>query len=156
MNWVSRLALYLSGVYLLFALLSPEAKKTDEGLSGKWIEAFRSDRRQFSALFANLLNALVYGKIITDKEGRPVDWVYLDVNDAFERMSGVKKERAIGRRVTEVFPNESKDATGWIGKIGQVALTGKAIQFESYRQSWGKWLNASVYSPHKGYFVLNL
>ena len=100
-----------------------------------------------------MLEALIYCKIITDQKSKPADWVFIDVNDAYTKLTGLKRENIIGRKVTELFPNEPKDPADWIGRYGEVALAGKPTRFESYGQSIGKWLSVSAYSPKKGFFV---
>ena len=153
-NWVSRLALYLSGVYFLIALLGRQAKvEATVSLSAKWAEAFRSDRKQIATFFSNMLDGFVYCRIITDKAGKPIDYVYLDANDAYERLVGVKRETILGKRATELFPAMEKDPADWIGIVGKVALTGEATTIENFVQYANIWIHASVYSPQKGYFV---
>lgn len=153
MNWMSRASWYLSGVFFLFALLSHETKAQDIGLADRWAQAFRADRKQFTAFFATMLNAFAYCKIVTDSVGKPVDWVYLDVNDAFERVTGFKREVVIGKRASQLHIAEQTDSEDWVGKYGHVAVTGEPTRLEGYSQSFGKWLNVSTYSPKKGFFV---
>lgn len=153
MNWTARVATYLSSVYFLIAVLSPQTQLTTEGYSGKWTEAFRADQKQLAGLFANMRESFIYCKTITDQRGKPVDWVFIDVNEAYTKLTGLTRENTIGKRVTELFPNEPKDPSDWIGRYGKVALTCEPTHFESYRQSIGKWLSVSAYSPKKGFFV---
>ena len=154
MNWLSRITIYLSGIYFIIALFSRGVEaEYDEVLSTKWAEAFRSDRQQVEALFSNMLDAFVYCKILTDKSEKPVDYVYLYVNDAYERLLGVKRETFVGKRATEVFPALKNQSINFIEVVGQVALTGEPTAFENYFDFVNKWVHASVYSPKKGYFV---
>ena len=153
MDWTARVSLFLSSVYFLIAVLSSQPKLPTEGYSGKWTEAFRADRKQIANLFANMRESFIYCKIITDQGGKPVDWVFVDVNEAYTKLISLRREDIVGKKVTELFPNEPKDPSDWIGKYGEVALTQKTIRFESYRQSIGKWLSVSSYSPKKGYFA---
>lgn len=153
-GWIGRTAQYLGAVIFLIALLQVRREAKGQGsLPEKWADTFRTDKRQFATLFANMLSAFIYCKIVIDKNGEPVDWIYLDLNVVWEKISGVKKEVALGRKVTELFPEETKDTFDWIGKYGHVALSGEPAKFEAYRRSFNKWLSASVYSPKKGYFV---
>ena len=72
------------------ALLQPAVGvEAGADFSERWAEA---------ALFSNMLDAFVYCKIVVDKGGKPVDWVFLDVNDAYEQMAGLKKEQIIGKK----------------------------------------------------------
>ncbi len=152
-NWVSRIAFYLSGIYFLMAFLSPQTKsEASESLSGKFAQAFRSDPKQVAAFFSKMLNGLEYGKVITDKNGKPIDYIYLDVNDAFERATGIKKTKILGKKATEIL-REEKDHEGWIALYGHTAITGEPTMFEKYSQLANKWFHVSVYSPQKGEFV---
>ncbi len=118
-----------------------------------WVDAFRSDREQIVTFFSKMLDAFVYCRIIVDEAGAPVDYVYLGLNDAYERLAGVKKETMLGKRATAVFPGLKKGPADWIGILGKVALTGKATTIESFAPTANIWVHASVYSPQKGYFV---
>ena len=151
-NWLSRLALYLSGIYFLISFLSrPTKTEASTSLSGKWVEAFRSDPKQVAAFFSKMLNGLEYGKVITDKNGKPIDYVYLDVNDAFERATGLKKQKIVGKKATEILREHNDEE--WIDRYGHTAISGEPAMFEKYSQVANKWFHVSVYSPQKGEFV---
>ncbi len=62
---------------------------------------------RYSSLFENMLNGIAYCEMIFDGDGRPVDFVYLEVNDSFENLTGLKKEVVTGRKVTEVIPGHN-------------------------------------------------
>jgi signal transduction histidine kinase len=123
------------------------------GIYDNWVDAFRSDRKQIVTFFSKMLDAFVYCKIITDKVGKPVDYVYLGLNEAYEQMTGVRRETLLGKRATKVFPSLKKDPVDWIGILGKVALTGKAANIENFSPTANIWVRASIYSPQKGYFV---
>ena len=53
-------------------------------------------------------------------EGRPADYVFLEVNEAFERLTGLKRERILGEPATEVIPRIATDPADWIGGYGKV------------------------------------
>jgi PAS domain S-box-containing protein len=108
---------------------------------------------RYSALFENMQDAFAYHKLLVDEAGRPVDYVFLEVNPAFERMTGLKRDEIIGKRVTESLPGIEKDPADWIGVYGKVALTGEKVRFQNYAESLQRWYQVSAYSPEKGYFV---
>lgn len=153
LSWLTRLAQYVGGLYLFAAVESIFRVEHDVGLSERWAEVFMTDRRQLTALFDNMLDGTAYCRIVVDETGKPVDWIYLEVNDAFEKINGLEREKVIGKRATELFPDIDKDPADWIGTYGRVALTGKPARFESSRQSLNKWYNVSAFSPEKGYFI---
>ena len=116
-------------------------------------KALSGDRKQFDMFFNKMLDGFAYHKIVVDKSGKPIDYVFLEVNHAFEEMTGLKRERIIGKKVTEVLSGIEKDPADWIGVYGKVALTGKSLQFENHAIPLGKWYKVSAYCPEKGYFI---
>ncbi|MEJ2314916.1 MAG: MASE3 domain-containing protein, partial [Nitrospirota bacterium] len=109
---------------------------------------------KYQSLFTEMLNGFAYNRVITDESGKPVDSVFLEVNDSFERLIGLKGEEVIGKRVTEAIPGIERDPAEWIGVFGRVALTGEEARFEQYSQALGKWFSVSAYSPRKGHFCV--
>jgi PAS domain S-box-containing protein len=157
-NWTARIILYIAGLYFLAGLLSAMRTESFEGsetggISERWAEAFRSDRQQFETLFSKMLNGFAYHRIIVDVSGKPVDYVFLAANEAFERMTGLNRQDVVGKKVSEVLLGIENDPADWIGTYGKVALTGQPVIFENYNNALGKWYSVSAYSPKKGYFV---
>ncbi len=115
-------------------------------------EALKKSELRYKSLFTEMLNGFAYHKIITDENGKPVDYVFLAINSAFEKLTGLKKGDIIGKKVTEVLPGIEKDQVDWIGTYGKVALTGEEARFESYAEPLDRWFNVYAYCPEKGYF----
>jgi len=124
-----------------------------DSLASGWAKAIGVDRKQFDMFFDKMLDGFAYHKIVVDKSGKPVDYVFLEVNHAFEKMTGLKREHIIGKKATEALPGLEKDPAGWIDVYGKVALTGEPIQFENYATPLCKWYKVIAYCPEKGYFV---
>ncbi|GAV21723.1 diguanylate cyclase [Carboxydothermus pertinax] len=98
-------------------------------------------------------NAFAYHKLIVDENNEPVDYIFLAVNKAFEELTGLKRDKIIGKRVTEVIRGIDQAKFNWIKFYGKVALNGGEEQFEQYFEIWDRWYSVDVYSPEKGYFV---
>jgi PAS domain S-box-containing protein len=92
-------------------------------------------------------------RIILDENNIPVDYVFLEVNAAFEKMTGLKADRIIDKRITEVIPEIANDSFDWIGIYGEIALKGLKKEFEQYAQVQDKWFRISAFSSEKGYFT---
>ncbi len=101
----------------------------------------------------NFPDAIAYCQIITDSEGSPVDYVFLDVNLAFEVMTGLSRGDIIGKKVTEVHPGIENSNFDWIGTYGKVALTGEHISFERYFEIAERWYAITAYSDEPGCFA---
>ena len=90
-------------------------------------------------------------QMIYDTSGKPDDWIYLNVNPAFNRLTGLAD--IVGRRVTDAIPG-IKDQTPELFKTySRVAQTGQPEKFEIHFTPLGIWLSISVFSPEKEYFV---
>ncbi|HML06384.1 MAG TPA: PAS domain S-box protein, partial [Methanobacterium sp.] len=114
-------------------------------------EELRKSGETLLEFFDNPLNGFASCEIITDENNEPVDFVYLEVNDTFETFTGIKKEEVINKRVTEIFdPAEVADL---IKIYGNVALTGKNVNFEYPIPSLNKYYDVSTFSPEKGRFI---
>ncbi len=116
-------------------------------------EALWESEEKHRSLFENMLNGYAYCKILVDENNQPVDFVYLDINDAFEKLTGLKREDVVGKKVTEVIPGIKESQPEFFKIYGEVALTGKPTRFDIYLELLEIWLDIAVYSPQKDYFV---
>ncbi len=123
-------------------------------LTGEWEKAFSGDRTQFNLFFNKMLDGFAYHIIVVDKSGKPVDYIFVEINHAFEKMTGLKREQLIVKKVTDALIGIEKDPTDWINVYGKVALTGAPIKFENHAEPLDKWFKVSAYCPEKGYFVV--
>jgi PAS domain S-box-containing protein len=117
-------------------------------------DALKRSEQKLQSLFQHMSEGFAYHRIILDAAGKPCNYVFLEANEAFERLTGLRAKAIIGKRVTEVLPGIESDPTDWIGKYGKVAVTGKPIQFESYSKQFDMWYSVSAFSPHKGFFAV--
>lgn len=157
-TWLARATLYSASFFLLAAILERgfEGEAPDAELAVRWAAAFRSDRRQIASFFSKISEGFAYCKIIADKAGKSIDFVYLDVNDAFEKMMGKTKANIVGKRNSEIYPDMDNDseAQNVLRIYAKVAETGESTRLERYSKYFDKWLSISVYSPKKEYFTV--
>lgn len=119
-------------------------------------DALRRSEEKLQSLFNNMSEGFAYHRIVLDSAGKPCDYIFLEVNDAFGELTGLSREEIINKRVTEALPDIEKDPMDWIGRYGKVALTGKPAHFESYAVPLNKWYSVSAFSPHRGYFAVTI
>jgi PAS domain S-box-containing protein len=116
-------------------------------------ETLRKSEEEYFALFTNMIDGFAYCKMIFDENDKPVDFVYLQINDAFERITGLKREMVLGKKVTQAIPNIIESNPELFEIYGRVALTGQKEKFEVFFKPLSLWLSISVYCPAKGYFA---
>jgi diguanylate cyclase (GGDEF)-like protein/PAS domain S-box-containing protein len=114
--------------------------------------ALRESEAKYRALFTKMLNGFSYHKIVLDEKGLPVDYIFLEVNDSFERLTGLDRKDILGKRATEILPGLRGSDFDWIRVYGEVALTCKEIRFEQFSSDFDRWFAVSAYCTEKGYF----
>ncbi|WP_050813989.1 transporter substrate-binding domain-containing protein [Pseudodesulfovibrio mercurii] len=110
----------------------------------------RSLEKEYELLFHRMLDGFASHEIICDEAGVPVDYRFLRVNPAFERITDVTAADIVGRTLLEVFPGTERY---WIETYGKVALTGEPIHFEHYAAEQDKFFNVSAFRPAPGQFA---
>lgn len=132
----------ISGVVLVFSDV------TEKYAAQKHIE---ESEEKFRLLITAMDQGMALHEIITDENGTPVDYVFLDINDKYTKLLGVTREMAIGRRIREVMP---KVEQYWIDIFCKVALTGEPSYYENYLETTGKYYSTYSYSPKKNQFAV--
>ncbi len=113
-------------------------------------ETLRESEKRYRSLFESMFHGYAHCEMVFEN-GEPQDFVYLDVNRAFEELTGLRN--VVGRRVTEVIPGIRESAPELLSMYGRVAKTGDPERFEVYLDGLGNWFSISAYSPQKGHFV---
>jgi PAS domain S-box-containing protein len=114
---------------------------------------FKRTKMQFDYLCANMLNGFAYCKMIF-KNGKPTDFIYLQINEAFERITGLNRGQVIGKGVLKVIPGIEGANPELFEIYGRVASGGKSEELETFVKPLNLWLHLSIYSPKKGYFAV--
>ncbi len=113
--------------------------------------ALKVSEEHYRQFFNNPLTGFALCEIITDNNGKPVDFQYLEINKTFENFTGLKREEVLNRKVTDVLPYS--EVAEIIKIYGNVALTGKSTQFETTIPSLDKSYEILAFSPSKTYFI---
>jgi len=112
--------------------------------------ALRESERRFRSLFEHMLDGYAYCRMLFE-DGRPEDFVYLDINPAFEKLTGLRD--VIGKKVSEVIPGVQESNPELFEIYGRVADSGRPERFETFLPALGIWFSISVFSPERDHFV---
>jgi PAS domain S-box-containing protein len=123
---------------------------TDEGISVYWqdisgqkkqAKELKESEEKYHSLFQSMGEGFAIAEMEFDLKGKPVDYVILEINQAYEKQSGLSPEQVLGKRVTE-FLDIVEPA--WFEHYGKVVLSGEPQRFEEYNASLNRWF--SVYA----------
>ncbi|TNC97625.1 MAG: PAS/PAC sensor protein [Gallionellaceae bacterium] len=106
--------------------------------------------QHFHSLFENMLEGYAYCKMLF-KDGVAEEFIYLEVNRAFETLTGLKD--VSGKRASEAIPGIRESNPELFEIYGRVAQNGLPQQFEMYVSVLDRWFAVSVYCPENEYFV---
>ena len=112
------------------------------------------EKDQYHLLIENLPDGFAYHKMVLDSSGKPLDYVFLEVNSSFETLTGLSRENIIGKKVTEVYSGIKSLGFDWIDIYGKVAATGQSIHFQQYFELAEYWYEITAYSDQPGYFAV--
>ncbi|OPY52758.1 MAG: hybrid sensory histidine kinase BarA [Methanosaeta sp. PtaU1.Bin112] len=126
-----------------------DGRVTVIGTTSDITEAKQAEQN-YRTLFKEMRDGFALHEIICDDQGRPIDYKFLDVNPAFERLTGLQKEDLIGRRVRQVLPGAENL---WIETCGRVALTGEPAFFESYSSDLDKHFEVRAFRSSANQFA---
>ncbi len=107
---------------------------------------------EYRLLFDNMLNGFAHCKMLFDKDKKPIDWIYLDINDAFTKTTGLTKE-IVGKKATDAIPGIKEDTPELFELYGKVALSGEGTSFEIYLNTLKIWFHVTAYSHKQDHFV---
>jgi len=110
----------------------------------------REEETRYRLMFAAMLESFLLCEVLTTAgPGRRSDTRVIDINPAFEKLAGLKRERIIGRPLAAALPDSSDFAV----RLEEVATTGKSAQFSTTMGRSGIPVDISAFSPKPRQFA---
>ena len=113
-------------------------------------ETLRRSEDRYRSLFNEMTEGFALHEILCDEQGVPCDYRFLEVNPAFEQLTGLNRDEVVGKTMRAVLPEE--DAF-WIKTYGDVAISGQAARLERFSPVLSKHYDVYAYSPAPGQFA---
>ncbi len=113
-------------------------------------ETLRRSEEKYRSLFKNIQEGFAHGRMLF-KNGRPVDFIYLEMNEAFKQLTGMNNGE--GKRITALIPGIRTENPEVFEIYGRVAATGKPEKFETQVKALQRWFSVYVFSPEKDHFA---
>lgn len=137
--------------FFLFIGIASVIAFLSEQLVSRQNKQIASSQKYYN-LFTNMMEGFAYCRMIYDENGNPADWEFLNVNPAFEQLTGLKT--ITGRRALDAIPDVGEYIPTLFDTYSRVASTGKSETFEIDFKPLNLWLRVSVFSPEKDHFVV--
>jgi diguanylate cyclase (GGDEF)-like protein/PAS domain S-box-containing protein len=131
----------VTGVYTLFEDIS-ELKLAQK--------KHRESEFRFESLFSTMLEGVALHQIIYNPAGEPEDYIILEINQAFERHTGLKKEAVVNKLATETFGTPKPP---FLDVYSRVEKTKVGTTFEQYFVPLQKHFLIHVFTPGPGQFA---
>jgi len=114
------------------------------------------EKDKYRLLIENLPDGLAYCKMVRDSSGKPLDYIFLEVNIFFEILSGLPRDYVIGKKLTEIHTVIEDLSIDWIDVFKQVTVIelGQNIRFQQYFIQRERWYDVTAYSDQPGYLVV--
>jgi PAS domain S-box-containing protein len=120
-----------------------------EGLFGTAIETTthvlmqrRYTEERHRKLIESLDQAFCLIEVLFDERKVALDYRFIEVNAQLERHTGLGPD-CVGKTALELVPTLDRE---WIRRYGEVALTGKSIQFTDEAAAIGRWFDVNAIS----------
>ncbi len=114
-------------------------------------EALRASEEKYRLQFLNFSSYNSLYEVVKDEEGKPKDFRFVMVNQAYEKYVGKNASDLIGKTLLEVYPETEQY---WIDKMTEVAITGAPLQLEAFSKVMNLYTEVSLYLPQNGYLAM--
>ena len=100
-------------------------------------ERLRLSEDRYRTLFNAIDQGFALIDVVFDRSGKPVDYVFLEVNPAFGKHTGMSNP--VGQRISQLVPGVEDH---WLQTYGKVARTGEPVRFVNEAHDLGRWFDA--------------
>ncbi|MDB5965554.1 MAG: Two-component sensor histidine kinase, contains HisKA and HATPase domain, partial [Polaromonas sp.] len=105
-------------------------------------EALQAQEARWRAVFENMHEGFAVCEVVYDAGGNAIDFRYLEVNMAWQRLTGVPPEATVGRLASEAIPGIEPF---WTTTYARVVETGEPVHFEYRLAALDRWFEVYAY-----------
>jgi PAS domain S-box-containing protein len=98
----------------------------------------------YQQLIAQAPFGYAHHKALLDENGEVLNYVFIEVNQAFEELTGLKTNEVVGRKITDILHQATDSALDWLSCYWEVAHARVSQSFEQYSRPLDKWYNVQV------------
>ncbi len=109
-----------------------------------------SHQAELGALSSAMREGVCLHELVYNEAGQAVDYRIIDINPAYEAITGLPRQQAIGKQASELY---GTGQAPYLEIYERVVRTGQPEQFETYFQPMGIHFSISVISLEKSRFA---
>ena len=110
----------------------------------------RESEERYYTLFSSMREGVALHKLVFDQSGRAIDYIFLDVNPAFEEIVGFPAHRLLGRRASKVF---GVAIPPYLEAYAEIVREGKPLRFEATFEPLAKIFSISAFGLSRERFA---
>jgi len=115
------------------------------------LSLWKREDAYYRRFLAEFPDGFSLSEVLYDKKGNPHTSRFIEVNPAFERLTGLDRDQILDKTLKEVFPGLK---SYWTHTYQKCFATGKAVHSVKYFKTLDKYFEITAYSPEKDRFVV--
>ncbi len=112
--------------------------------------ALRKSEEKFRSLYTSMREGMALHQLVYDASGKAVNYVLLDVNPAYEAITGLQAGQIRGQKATDIYKT---DNAPYLDIFANVAATGKPTRFDTHYAPMEKHFRITAFCPAKNHFA---
>ncbi len=112
-------------------------------------ESLKVSEERFRTLYSSMTEGVAIHEIVYQGD-KAVDYFVIDVNPAYERITGLDRDFAVGSKASELY---GTGEAPYLDTYARVVSSGEPIAFETYFPPMNRHFAISVFCPDKGKFA---
>jgi PAS domain S-box-containing protein len=131
--------------------LKNKTLKIKEKELNETLQQIHISEKKYYDLFTNINEGFALHELIYDENGEPEDYKIIEVNPAYETITGISKEEAINQKASRLYSYDN--TVPFLDIYSKVVSTGEPIYYEVFFPPMNKHFRVSAFSPGKNQFA---
>lgn len=127
-------------IMILAVPVEPFRNSARKGVNIETEKSLQESLNKYKVLVNSLDQGFGILEMIFDLDRKPIDYLFVEVNRAFEKHTGLLDP--LGRTMREFY---QRHESHWFSTLGEVAVTGEAVRFEDYAVAHHKWFDVYAF-----------